>query len=269
MAPRPPTAGLKLKRYEMVADRVVSLIRKGSLKPGERIPSIRKMSQQASASISTVLEAYRLLEDQGCIEARPQSGYYVRPKHLRRMRTVDAPPEPEIQRRPLTAAAVRTEDALIRNMNISRQPNLIPLGAALPSPDFLPTKQLNRMLARVVREDPSLASRYEVSPGLEELRANCHPTDRRRLHVKPRRNHRHGGRYGGLIAKPTSIDQPWGYGGGGIALLFWVALFAALLAVACRGSQHASTHGDLIGRAGTITLRQDTMQAGGAESQRS
>jgi len=29
-------------------------------------------------SISTALEAYRLLEDRQLIEARPQSGYYVR-----------------------------------------------------------------------------------------------------------------------------------------------------------------------------------------------
>ena len=128
------------------------------------------MSQQANVSMTTVMEAYRQLEDRGWIEARPQSGFYVRPIHLQRVLRSDAPPEPEIQRMPLTAADVRAEDAIVRTMNMSRQPNMIPLGAALPSADYLPLQQLNRMLARVVHEDGSLASRYEVSPGLEELR---------------------------------------------------------------------------------------------------
>jgi DNA-binding transcriptional MocR family regulator len=157
-------------RYQQIADRLMSLIRKGSLKPGNRIPSIRKMSEQSDVSPSTVMQAYRLLEDQGWIEARPQSGYFVRPRHLRRVSGAASPPEPEIQRMPLTVANVRKDDALWRNMNISRQKGLLPLGAALPSAEFLPTTQLNRMLLRAVRENPLLASRYEVSPGLEELR---------------------------------------------------------------------------------------------------
>ena len=49
------------------------MIRKGSLKPGERIPSIRRMSEQMSVSISTVMQAYNVLEDRGLVEPRPQS----------------------------------------------------------------------------------------------------------------------------------------------------------------------------------------------------
>ncbi|MDY7024127.1 MAG: winged helix-turn-helix domain-containing protein, partial [Cyanobacteriota bacterium] len=60
--------------YEQVADRVQSLIEKGTLQPGDRIPSVRRMHKQMNVSISTVLEAYRLLEDRGFIGARPQSG---------------------------------------------------------------------------------------------------------------------------------------------------------------------------------------------------
>lgn len=64
--------------YEQVADHIQTLITEGTLKPGDRIPSVRKLREQLSVSISTVLEAYRLLEDRGLISARPQSGYYVR-----------------------------------------------------------------------------------------------------------------------------------------------------------------------------------------------
>lgn len=157
-------------RYVQVARRIAELIRKGSLKPGARVPSIRRSARERGVSIATVIEAYRLLEDEGWIEARPQSGYYVRPKHFRARVESDPPPEPDLQPTPLTAGPVQAEEALHRNMTVSRRRNVIPLGSALPAPEFLPTQQLNRMLARAVRENSSLASQYEVSPGLEELR---------------------------------------------------------------------------------------------------
>jgi DNA-binding transcriptional regulator YhcF (GntR family) len=39
------------------------------------------LSQQLNVSISTALEAWRLLEDQGKIQARTRSGYYVSTIH--------------------------------------------------------------------------------------------------------------------------------------------------------------------------------------------
>lgn len=69
--------------YEQVAKHLQGLITAGTLRPGDRLPSIRKLRQQLSVSTSTVLEAYRLLEDQGLIRARPQSGYYVKQTALK------------------------------------------------------------------------------------------------------------------------------------------------------------------------------------------
>ena len=74
--------------YKQVAFRITELIEHGTLRPGERVPSVRKCSEQQNVSIATVMQAYRLLEDRGIIEARPQSGYYVR------LRRWSPPPEP-------------------------------------------------------------------------------------------------------------------------------------------------------------------------------
>ena len=71
-------SGTKILRYQELAERLAELIRQGTYPSGERIPSVRQMSGQQNLSISTVLQAYSLLERQGFIEARPQSGYYVR-----------------------------------------------------------------------------------------------------------------------------------------------------------------------------------------------
>src|SRR5204862_7092097 len=76
--------------YKQVALRISELIEHGTLRPGERVPSVRRCSEQQDVSIATVMQAYRLLEDRGIIEARPQSGYYVRAQRW------SPPPEPEM-----------------------------------------------------------------------------------------------------------------------------------------------------------------------------
>ena len=72
----PATAPL----YVELARALEHLIEQGTLRPGHRLPSVRRLALQRDVSISTVLQAYTLLENRGWIEARPQSGYYVRPR---------------------------------------------------------------------------------------------------------------------------------------------------------------------------------------------
>jgi DNA-binding transcriptional regulator YhcF (GntR family) len=56
--------------YEQVSERILQLIEGGTLRPGQRVPSVRELSTQQSVSVSTVLQAYRQLENSGWIEAR-------------------------------------------------------------------------------------------------------------------------------------------------------------------------------------------------------
>jgi len=63
--------------YQRIAQQLAEDIRRGVYQPGERVPSVRKMSSQLNVSHATVLQAYANLEDQGLIRARPQSGYYA------------------------------------------------------------------------------------------------------------------------------------------------------------------------------------------------
>src|ERR1700735_4332056 len=64
-------------RYEELASFITGLVDGGTLSPGARAPSLRQISRQRRISLSTALQAYRLLEDRGVLEARPQSGFYV------------------------------------------------------------------------------------------------------------------------------------------------------------------------------------------------
>ena len=64
-------------RYAQLADHLARQIRDGVLRPGNKLPSIRTMSQAKGLSINTILQAYYQLTAQGLVEVRPQSGYYV------------------------------------------------------------------------------------------------------------------------------------------------------------------------------------------------
>src|SRR3954453_9861520 len=64
-------------RYQELAAFITGLVDSGTLPAGSRVPSLRQICKQRKISLSSALQAYRLLEDRGVIEARPQSGYYV------------------------------------------------------------------------------------------------------------------------------------------------------------------------------------------------
>src|SRR5262245_63485190 len=68
----------RLPLYLKVARQIEGQIRKGALRVGDKVPSIRGLKRQQGVSVSTVLQAYFWLENQGWIEPRPQSGFYVR-----------------------------------------------------------------------------------------------------------------------------------------------------------------------------------------------
>ncbi|MEK6593801.1 MAG: winged helix-turn-helix domain-containing protein, partial [Pseudomonadota bacterium] len=109
--------------YESVANDVSTLINSGTLLPGDRVPSVRRLSRQKRVSISTVLLAYRLLENRGVIEARPQSGYYVRS----RARSVA---EPAVTNPPKVPSPVGVHDLVSRVLAAGRDPRIVQLGAA-------------------------------------------------------------------------------------------------------------------------------------------
>src|ERR1700712_2540395 len=64
--------------YMQIADRLSNQIKGRVIKTGEKLPSVRALSQEQGISLSTAYKAYVQLEIKGLIEARPKSGYYVR-----------------------------------------------------------------------------------------------------------------------------------------------------------------------------------------------
>jgi len=152
--------------YEEVSNRIDEMIRKGTYRAGERIPSIRCLSRQMRVSVNTVMEAYAGLENRGMIEARPQSGYYVcanLSKAEQRQAVVQ-------QAGKIAPHAVVLGDVALQVMSCIANPSLVPLGGGIPNIDLTPVDKLNRMLASEARRSPQLSISYPPPQGHKRLR---------------------------------------------------------------------------------------------------
>ncbi len=157
------TAPAPAPLYVELARSLELLIEQGTLRPGHRLPSVRRMSMQRDVSISTVLQAYTVLENRGWIEARPQSGYYVRP------RLPTDTPEPRMAKPMAKPSAVGVNDLTAEVLTLATDPSYVPFGAACPHHSLFPTKKLARILAAVGRNDPALLGRYAMNWAYDPL----------------------------------------------------------------------------------------------------
>ncbi len=137
--------------YEQLAGDLAGMIAGGVLACGDRLPSVRRLSKERRLSVSTVLQALRQLEERGLVEARPQSGYFVR-------RAVAHRAEPEARPTPESPMPVDISQRLARVLQAVNRPGMAPLGAALPASELLPLGALHRLYAGVARRHPQLLS---------------------------------------------------------------------------------------------------------------
>lgn len=149
--------------YEHLADELGQAIDRGALRAGDRLPSVRRLAQERSVSVATVLEAYLRLENAGLIEVRPKSGHFVR----RRMMLTA---EPRAARPCTTPSRVTVSDAYTKILAAMRDPELLPFGCATVDPSYLPIAALNRIINQLTREMTTVGARYEGAPGLLTLR---------------------------------------------------------------------------------------------------
>lgn len=152
-----------MKKYQQLAQQLTEQIALGVWLPGDRLPSLREQVISSGMSFMTVSHAYQLLESQGRIVARPQSGYYVAP-------------QPVKLRQPAPPAQVTRDEAVDINTYIfevlqaSRQASMLPFASAFPDPRLFPLQQLNRSLAQVSKTATAMSVIENLPPGNAELR---------------------------------------------------------------------------------------------------
>lgn len=153
-----------MKRYEQYAQEITALIKTQTLRPGERLPSVRQASASRKISPSTVFEAYYLLEARGLIQARPRSGYYVSAQ----VQPAQSEPGTALPGQQSTPVAI--SDLVFEVLESTRQLDVVPLGSAFPSPSLFPLDKLARSLTPAMRKLTPDRMVEDLTLGNERLR---------------------------------------------------------------------------------------------------
>ncbi len=158
------TGAVKVARYQQLAYETEKLIADGILRPGDRLPSVRQTCRTYAISPVTVTQAYYLLESRGLIEARPKSGYFVRPRLGQRL------DEPQMSHPRSQSTALQVSDFIFQILNSVKDPAVVPLGSSFPSPFLFPLDKLGRFLGQSARNSNPLSTVTDLPPGNSELR---------------------------------------------------------------------------------------------------
>jgi len=150
--------------YARLARELADAMRSGRIAAGERLPSLRAQCLRHGISLSTALQAYRRLEADGLIEARPKSGYFAAAA------VCGAACEPATSRPPTAPGGITVARLALDILQQARRPGVLNLGAVVPGPELLPLRPLVREMGALARHQPEIVGRYEVPAGNMELR---------------------------------------------------------------------------------------------------
>ncbi|MGC4037701.1 MAG: PLP-dependent aminotransferase family protein [Chitinophagaceae bacterium] len=152
--------------YIQVAEGLEKMITDDILKIGDKLPSVRVLSEEYGISMGTAFQAYYHLEGKGLIESRPKSGYYVR---FSQRRFPDLPKM--IYPEPLSHdVSVKEMIASIYSDITLNTEKVINLALAVPDPSLVPAAKLNKSVMHALRNTKDQCINYENPQGNLELR---------------------------------------------------------------------------------------------------
>ncbi len=146
--------------YQQLARHIAEAIESGTLRPGDRLPSVRNLATQHKVSMSTALQTYRHLENISLIEARPKSGYFVKGK-----RSMPAVPA-EVQEH-----SHGMNQTVFELMHLARSSCRIRLDIATGPAAIYPTAKLQQLISSLTRKRPEILTNYPTGTGHTEFKA--------------------------------------------------------------------------------------------------
>ncbi|WP_395702446.1 PLP-dependent aminotransferase family protein [Aquabacterium sp.] len=162
MTAAPPTL------YRRLAHHYLDAMRAGTLAVGDRFPSVRKLMSTHEVSLSTALQTCRYLEDQGWLEARPRSGYYVQaPRRSTMLPAQEVNASVPLDPADYVGIHAHVSEILARGQ---QKPVKVNLALAVGSPELYPAAALQRSMQRLLRTQPALLTTMVRRHGHPALR---------------------------------------------------------------------------------------------------
>jgi len=147
-----------------LADGLARRIDEQGLRPGTRLPSIRKMAEQSGVSRFTVVEAYDRLVASGLVQSRRGAGFFVRARSGQLAAVASAAPVA------LTPPARIDVAWLLRSMFRDTNPSGMPGGAGLLPADWLDPEMVAGAVRAVGRSVRGHLVSYGHPQGFAPLR---------------------------------------------------------------------------------------------------
>ena len=149
--------------YVNLADLIGARIENGFYRPGDRLPSVRALSVEHGVSLSTVQQAYRLLEYNGLAAPKPKSGYFVPASRT-------APALPAIGRPAQRPVDISQWDQVLELIRAKLDANVIQLGRGMPDVSSPTMRPLLRALGKISRRQDMPGLYYDNIYGTQALR---------------------------------------------------------------------------------------------------
>jgi len=149
----------ELPLYRRIATALLQQLDTGVFPPGTRLPAVRQLARQFAVNNLTALQAYRWLEEQQKVVARPRSGFYAAP-------TPDPLQGENSESLPSPGAWVHVDDRVSSLLTLSTSSLDIQMHMAEAHSSLYPSAELARRLQHKLQRDPSLVGAH--LPAAEE-----------------------------------------------------------------------------------------------------
>jgi len=150
--------------YLQVADGLEKMIAEEVLRIGDKLPSVRVLSDEYGISMGTAFQAYYHLEGRGLIESRPKSGYYVRFNHKR------FPELPNQVKQETLSHDVTVKEMIASIYGDIAAANITNFALAVPDAGLLPAAKVNKSAIYALRNTKHNCLDYEHTLGNPDLR---------------------------------------------------------------------------------------------------
>ncbi len=141
--------------YIQLYQKIKEMIDQGFLEEYQKLPPIRQMANLLDVNNVTVVNAYKLLEEEGLVLKKVGSGTYVAPL---------------IQKIDREEVFIDDEIQLMNQGQLSLKQNVISFATATPDPDLFPIQDVKTAINHVLDRDGGEVFGYQDSLGYQPLR---------------------------------------------------------------------------------------------------
>lgn len=147
--------------YIQLYNKIKRLIKEGELKPHTKLPPIRKLANKLEVNNVTIVNAYKLLEQEGYVYKKVGSGTYISENSYLRFDN------------PIIDEEINIIDEGIKLPNKKRifvNKDSINFASGVPTPDLFPVSDFKNVLNEVLERDKGNAFGYHEVQGFLPLR---------------------------------------------------------------------------------------------------